>query len=340
MTPAAGQGDGGAPSHVPVLLQPLLTAVAPVRGVWLDGTLGAGGYAKGLLNAGAERVIGLDRDPTALEMAADLVKAFKDRLRLVHATFSQLDTMADEPLDGVTLDLGVSSMQIDQAARGFSFQKNGPLDMRMAQSGYSAEVLINDAPEPFLADILFHYGGERAARRIAKSIAQVRRAHRLQSTQELADLIAACLPRRKPGQIHPATRSFQAIRMAVNNEPHQLVQGLSAAERALKPGGKLAVVTFHSVEDRVVKRFLADRAGGGGGGSRHAPVVARPRTPTFHLTPKKAIVPDTGELARNPRARSAKLRVATRMDAPPRPIDMQTLGLPPVPLWPVLAGQI
>jgi 16S rRNA (cytosine1402-N4)-methyltransferase len=324
MTDAADQ------PHIPVLLRPLIRAVFPVGGVWLDGTFGAGGYARGLLDAGAAKVIGVDRDPLAFDMAAQWAAAYGDTLRLVEGTFSALDTLAGEPLDGVTLDLGVSSMQLDRAERGFSFMRDGPLDMRMGQAGVSAEDVVNDAPEALLADILFHYGEERAARRIAKAIVSERLKYRINSTLQLSEIIENCLPRKKPGQSHPATRSFQAIRMAVNDELRELVSGLEAAERALKPGGKLAVVTFHSIEDRIVKRFLADRSSTGGGGSRHAP-EAEARTPGFTLTPRKAIPPDPEELAVNPRARSAKLRVATRTDAPAIPVDISQIGLPHLP---------
>jgi 16S rRNA (cytosine1402-N4)-methyltransferase len=319
----------GAP-HVPVLLVPLLRAVAPVGGVWLDGTFGAGGYARGLLEAGAEQVIGVDRDPLAFDLAQAWAGQYEDRLRLVPGTFSDLDRHAGVLIDWVTLDLGVSSMQLDLAERGFSFLRDGPLDMRMGQAGLSAEDLVNEAPEAVLADVLYHYGEERAARRIAKAIATERLKYRINTTLQLVQIIEGCLPRKKPGQSHPATRSFQAIRMAVNDELRELVAGLAAAERALKPGGKLAVVTFHSIEDRIVKRFLADRSSTGGGGSRYAP-VAEARSPGFTLTPKKAIPPDPDEVAANPRARSAKLRVATRTEAPAAAPDPAALGLPVLP---------
>ncbi len=321
---------GGRAPHLPVLLRALLDAVAPVEGIWLDGTFGAGGYSKGLLEAGAARVIGIDRDPLAFEMAKPWAGAYGDRLRLVQGTFSDLDQLAGEPLDGVTLDLGVSSMQLDQAERGFSFMNDGPLDMRMGQVGPSAEDLVNEAPEELIADILFNYGEERASRRIAKAIVAARAETRITTTLQLSRLVEKCLPRKKPGQSHPATRSFQAIRIAVNDELRQLFLGLEAAERALKPGGKLAVVTFHSLEDRVVKRFLADRASEGGGGSRHAP-EPEAREPAFVLTPKKAIAADDAELAENPRSRSAKLRVATRTETQATPVDRSALGLPKLP---------
>jgi 16S rRNA (cytosine1402-N4)-methyltransferase len=329
MTGDSATSSGRAP-HIPVLLRALLGAVAPVRGVWLDGTFGAGGYARGLLEAGADRVIGIDRDPLAFDLAAPWAGAYGDRLRLVAGTFSDLDTLAGEPLDGVALDLGVSSMQLDRAERGFSFMSDGPLDMRMGQTGVSAADIVNEAPEALIADILYHYGEEHAARRIARAILAERAKGPILSTLQLARLVEGCLPRKKPGQSHPATRSFQAIRIAVNDELRQLVDGLEAAERALKPGGKLAVVTFHSLEDRVVKRFLAERSSAGGGGSRHAP-EAHHQVPAFDLTPKKAIAPDDLELSQNPRARSARLRVATRTTAPAAPVDRARIGLPLLP---------
>ncbi|PKP75348.1 MAG: 16S rRNA (cytosine(1402)-N(4))-methyltransferase [Alphaproteobacteria bacterium HGW-Alphaproteobacteria-6] len=318
-----------APSpHVPVLLGPLLRAVAPVSGVWVDGTFGAGGYARALLAAGAAQVIGIDRDPGALALAAPWAGDFGDRLRLIEGRFSELDRLAGAPVDGVVLDLGVSSMQLDQPGRGFSFQKDGPLDMRMGAEGPTAADLVNTLPEADLADILFHYGEERAARRIARAILAARP---LATTRDLAALVERCLPRPKPGQSHPATRSFQAIRIAVNDEFGELAGGLEAAERALRPGGWLAVVTFHSLEDRVVKRFMASRSGADGQGSRHAPVQSRAR-PAFTLATRRAIAPDAAELAANPRARSARLRVARRSDAPAGASDRAALGLPQLAL--------
>lgn len=321
--------DVSAP-HIPVLLGAILTSVAPVRGVWLDATFGAGGYARGLLDAGAERLIAVDRDPLAFDLAGAWSGAYGDRLRPAPGTFDGLDVLAGEPLDGVVMDLGVSSMQLDRADRGFSFLRDGPLDMRMGQAGPSAADLVNEGAESLLADILFHYGEERAARRIARAIVRERGDGQINTTLQLADIISGCLPRAKPGQSHPATRSFQALRIAVNDELRQLVEGLMAAERALKPGGQLAVVTFHSIEDRIVKRFLQDRASTGGGGSRHAPEAAA-RAPGFILTPKRAIAPEPAEIDANPRARSAKLRVAKRTEAPFDPIDWARLGLPQLP---------
>ncbi|MBV7409347.1 16S rRNA (cytosine(1402)-N(4))-methyltransferase RsmH [Maritimibacter sp. DP1N21-5] len=324
MAAAAARSDD---PHIPVLLRPLLEHVAPVEGVWIDGTFGAGGYARGLVSAGADKVIGIDRDPLAHEMAAGWLRDFAGRIDLRLGTFSDMDEIAGAPVDGVVLDLGVSSMQLDLAERGFSFQKDGPLDMRMSQSGPSAADLVNEASEEELADILYHYGEERAARRIAKNIVRTRTTAPYRTTLELAETIAKSLPRPKPGQSHPATRSFQAIRIAVNDEFMQLALGLEAAERALKPGGKLAVVTFHSLEDRVVKRYLQLAASEGGGGNRYAP-EPEAQTPRFDLTPRRAIGPDEDELATNPRARSARLRVATRTAAPAETVDRSQLGLP------------
>ncbi len=309
--------------HIPVLIRPLIAAVAPVQGVWLDGTFGNGGYTRALLAAGADKVIAVDRDPLAFEMAADWVAAYGDRIVMQEGVFSQLDTYAQD-LDGVVLDLGVSSMQLDLAERGFSFMRDGPLDMRMSQSGLSAADLCNDAEESELADIIYLYGEERASRRIARAIVAARP---LTTTGQLAKIVEGCLPRAKPNQSHPATRTFQALRIAVNNEYGELAMGLMAAERALKPGGQLAVVTFHSVEDRMAKRFLQARSGTTANANRFAPETVQ-ITPAFRIEKRKAIGPDAEELAENPRSRSAKLRVAIRTDAPAQDIDPADLGMP------------
>jgi 16S rRNA (cytosine1402-N4)-methyltransferase len=319
MSAAADQND----PHIPVLIRPLIAAVAPVTGIWLDGTFGAGGYTRELLNAGADKVIGVDRDPLAFEMAAPWTKDFGDRIELVEGVFSKLDEYASD-LDGIVLDLGVSSMQLDLAERGFSFMREGPLDMRMSQDGLSAADICNEYDEEEIADIIFLYGEERASRRIAKSIVAARP---LTTTLELATIVAGCLPRSKPGQSHPATRTFQALRIAVNNEYGELAQGLMAAERALKPGGQLAVVTFHSVEDRMVKRFLQARGGGMSNANRYAP-EAEEIVAAFKVIKRKAIIADDEELSQNPRSRSAKLRVATRTDAPAVGVDPADLGMP------------
>lgn len=310
--------------HIPVLLKPLLAGVAPVTGTWVDGTFGAGGYARGLLDAGADRVIAIDRDPTAIALAASWAGDYGDRLHIRQGNFADLDTLAGGPVDGVVLDLGVSSMQIDTPDRGFSFQKDGPLDMRMGDTGPTAADLVNRLAEADLADLLYHYGEERASRRIARAIVAARP---VETTLQLAGIIARCLPRPKPGQSHPATRSFQALRIAVNEEYGALAQGLAAAERALQPGGRLAVVTFHSIEDRMVKRFLALRGGQASGPSRHAPEV-QTAPPAFVVLTRKPVEADAEELRLNPRARSARLRIARRTDAPAGQVDPAALGMP------------
>ena len=332
MDGAAAGGGADAP-HVPVLLAPILRLCAPIRGHWLDGTLGAGGYARGLLDAGADRVTAIDRDPTALALAEGWRAPYGDRLVLVQGTFSDLDRHAGGPLDGVVLDLGVSSMQLDQPGRGFSFLRDGPLDMRMGDAGDSAADLVNAADEATLADILYHYGEERAARRIARAIVTERARAPITTTARLAEIVAGCLPRPKPGQSHPATRSFQALRIAVNTEFDELVAGLAAAERILRPGGLLAVVSFHSLEDRIVKRFFADAAGADGAGNRHAPGTG-PRPARFTAVTRKPVGPDDAELAANPRSRSALLRIGRRTEAAAVAPQAALLGAPRLPSRP------
>lgn len=313
--------------HIPVLLRPILDAVAPVSGTWVDGTFGAGGYTRGLLEAGADRVVAIDRDPSVFDMARDWAHEYGDRLDLHEGNFADLDRIAGGPVDGVVLDLGVSSMQLDRPERGFSFRADGPLDMRMEAAGPTAADLVNTASEAEIADVLYHYGEERASRRIARAIVARRAEAPFTRTADLAKVIEGCLPRAKPGQSHPATRSFQAIRIAVNDEYGELAAGLEAAERALSPGGRLAVVTFHSIEDRIVKRFLRARSGGAGRASRYAPETPE-EAPRFTLPVAKAIEPDAAEIAANPRARSARLRVGIRTDAPAGPAPREALGLP------------
>ncbi len=315
-------------AHIPVLLPAILRECAPISGNWLDGTFGAGGYTKGLIGAGAGHVIGVDRDPLAHEMAARWIEddPYTGKITMVQSTFSELDRYGSN-LDGVVLDLGVSSMQLDQADRGFSFMKDGPLDMRMSQEGMSAADFVNTADEAEIAEVLFHYGEEKQSRKIARAIVKDRvEKEPFTTTLQLAGLIERLLPRKKPGQSHPATRSFQAIRIAVNDEFGELLLGLEAAERALGVGGQLAVVTFHSLEDRVVKRFFQQRASKGGGGSRYAPEQDA-KVPGFDSL-SKAISPDAEELEINPRARSARLRVGRRSAAAAEPVDRKTLGLP------------
>lgn len=326
MEMSAAATDMTSPPHIPVLLDPLLRAVAPVSGRWLDGTFGAGGYTRGLLEAGAEEVIAIDRDPLAFNLAADWAGDYGEKIQMHAGVFSEMDTVATD-LDGVVLDLGVSSMQLDQAERGFSFMKDGPLDMRMSQSGPSAADLVNSEDESTLANILYFFGEERASRRIARAIVKARTEAPITRTLKLAEIIEGCMPRAKPGQSHPATRSFQALRIAVNDEYQELWQGLMAAERALAPGGKLAVVTFHSVEDRMVKKFLKARSGSAGRSNRYAPEMVE-QDAQFELLSRKAIGPDPDELARNSRSRSAKLRVAMRTDVPAGQVESKVLSMP------------
>jgi 16S rRNA (cytosine1402-N4)-methyltransferase len=278
----------------------------------VDGTFGAGGYSRALLAAGAS-VIAFDRDPSARRFAEGLPAA---GFRLVERRFSELDEETGEAaVDGVVLDIGVSSMQLDEAERGFSFMRDGPLDMRMAAEGPSAADLVNEAEPAELARILFVYGEERESRRIARAIARRREEQPFTRTLELAEFIEKTLGGRRGAKVHPATRSFQAIRIAVNEELSELEAGLAAAERALKTGGRLCVVTFHSLEDRIVKTFFAVRAGRTPAGSRHAPPVEAGAAPSFQLLFNGARAPSAAEQAANPRARSAKLRAAVRTEA-------------------------
>lgn len=314
--------------HIPVLIDAIIERAAPVSGIWIDGTFGAGGYTRALLAAGASHIYAVDRDPLAFEMA-DWIGP---EITPCPMTFSQLDTVVDQA-DGVVLDLGVSSMQLDRAERGFSFMRDGPLDMRMSQEGRSAADIVAEASEEELADILFHYGEERAARRIARAIVKAR-VEPIETTGRLVEIIEGQLPRPKPGQSHPATRSFQALRIAVNEEYRQLTDGLMAAERVLKPGGVLAVVTFHSVEDRIVKRFFQERTGKAQTTSRYAPMPDQ-EAPAFEPITRKAVDASPEERNANPRSRSAKLRMARRTDAPSGTVDVGRIGRPMVKGEPV-----
>jgi 16S rRNA (cytosine1402-N4)-methyltransferase len=306
-----------------VLLAEVCERLQAARGgVFVDGTFGAGGYTEALLNAHrGNRVIAVDRDPDAIAAGAPMVAQARGRLSLVPGRFGQLDDIvaqADvERVDGVVLDIGVSSMQLDEPERGFSFRHDGPLDMRMERQGPSAADLVNEASEAELADIFFYYGEERRARAVARAVIERRRKDRLETTRQLADLVAGLI-RPDPGGMHPATRVFQALRIAVNDELGELTKALHAAERVLKPGGRLAVVTFHSLEDRIVKHFMVARSGRMAGGSRHLPSLAAPE-PTFREATRGPIVATEAEIAANPRARSAKLRAAERTEAPALP---------------------
>jgi 16S rRNA (cytosine1402-N4)-methyltransferase len=281
---------------------------------YIDATFGAGGYTR-LLLAASSRVVGLDRDQTAIALGADMVEQSGGRLELIEANFSELADLAGEPVDGVVFDLGVSSMQLDTAERGFSFRQDGPLDMRMGHDGPSAADLVAKASERDLANIIFQLGEERQSRAVARAIVKARAQAPITTTRQLADIVASVV-RHKPTDIHPATRTFQALRMFVNDELGELVSGLVAAERVLKPGGRLAVVSFHSLEDRIVKSFLNDRSATSAG-SRHRPEVQKVE-PTFNVLTRRVVTPGEDEVAHNPRARSAKLRAAERTQAAPR----------------------
>ena len=304
------------PPHIPVLLDEVIHSLAITPGVEIvDGTFGAGGYSQAIL-AGGARVYAFDRDPDALSEGAALAGASKGVLRLYSACFSNMDNVliADgiSSVDGVVLDIGVSSMQLDRAERGFSFQKDGPLDMRMAQDGMTAADFVNEADEADIADIIYRYAEEHRSRRIARSIIAARP---ITTTAELASIVRRAVGHKPGAPKDPATRTFQAIRIHINRELDELTGGLEAAERMLKPGGRLAVVTFHSLEDRIVKQFLRRRGGGEGAGSRHVPQTADAGpAPTFDKA-DKAVRPSNDEIARNPRARSATLRSATRTAA-------------------------
>jgi 16S rRNA (cytosine1402-N4)-methyltransferase len=315
--------------HVPVLLDEVLAALDPRPGeLIVDGTFGAGGYTRAILSAGA-RVLAVDRDPAAVERGRALARA-EPRLTMMEGRFGALDAHAAEAgharVDGVVLDIGVSSMQLDEAERGFSFRRDGPLDMRMGGEGPSAADLVATLPEAALADVIFRYGEERHSRRTAAAIVRRRAERPITRTGELAELVASVVGRSWKDRIDPATRTFQALRIAVNRELEELAHGLAAAERALKPGGRLLVVTFHSLEDRIVKQFLAERSRVAQG-SRHAPAVAG-APPTFAPITRKAVQPSEAEAEANPRARSAKLRAARRTDAPARQLDLRGLGVP------------
>lgn len=328
----AGHGEGkpavGGPArHIPVLLDEVLAALAPKPGeTVVDGTFGAGGYTRAILDRGAG-VIAIDRDPDAIAGGADLVAASGGRLTLVHDRFSRLDAATDGPVDGVVLDIGVSSMQLDEAGRGFSFRGDGPLDMRMAQRGVSAADVVNNYKVSDLTRIIGLYGEERHAGRVARMIEKRRAQRPFTRTLELADAIELLLGRKPGDRIHPATRTFQALRIFVNDELGELCRALFAAERALKPGGRLAVVTFHSLEDRIVKRFLADRSQQPAG-SRHLPALTH-REPTF-ADVAKPVAAGEAEATDNPRARSARLRAGIRTAAPARAEDHAIFGLPAI----------
>jgi 16S rRNA (cytosine1402-N4)-methyltransferase len=309
-------------SHQPVLLNEVLRILAPrAGGIYVDGTFGGGGYTRGILESARCSVYAIDRDPRAIEAGAALIAAFPQRLSLIEGLFSNMgELLAAEgvhEVDGIVLDIGVSSMQLDEAERGFSFQKDGPLDMRMGRTGPSAADVVNSLEEAQLKRVIAVFGEERRAQAIARAIARRRREQPFTRTGELAQLIQSVLGRRPQDPIHPATRTFQALRIFVNRELEELAEGLSAAEKLLKPGGRLAVVTFHSLEDRIVKRFLVERSGKVARPSRHQP-AAQTTPASFELLGRQPVTPGDEEVTRNPRARSAKLRAAVRTAAAPQ----------------------
>jgi len=319
---AAKASQGG---HVPVLLAEVLAALAPREGgIYVDGTFGAGGYSTALLEAKQCTVWGIDRDPLALARGAELARRYGGRLALLAGRFGEMDRLLAErrvnAVDGVALDLGISSAQLDDSARGFSFRADGPLDMRMGSEGTSAAELVARLEENELRHLIRSYGEERFAGPLARAIVEARREAPIATTGRLATIVRSVV---RPGRdgIDPATRTFQALRIAVNDELSELDRGLAAAERLLKPGGRLAVVAFHSLEDRALKRFLKLRSGAGRTRSRLLPGEQPGRAASFRLLSKRAVRPGARELAANPRARSARLRAAERTAAPPWPAE-------------------
>jgi len=319
-------------SHIPVLGREAVDMLAPREsGIYVDATFGAGGYSRSILGTQGTRVIGIDRDRSAIAGGFDLVEQSNGRLILVEDRFSNLAEICAgqgvDAVDGVVMDVGVSSMQLDQAGRGFSFRLDGPLDMRMANHGPTAADVIARASEAELADVIYLFGEERHSRAVARAIVAARKEAPIATTRALADIVSRVV-RSKPGDIHPATRTFQGLRIFVNEELDELQLALQVAERVLRRGGRLAVVSFHSLEDRIVKDFFNAR-GKTGGGSRHLPEVKQ-AVPSFRLLTKRPVTPGEAEVAANPRARSAKLRAAERADAPAHASD-------DLPSWPRLS---
>jgi 16S rRNA (cytosine1402-N4)-methyltransferase len=325
---------GGPARHVPVLIEEVLCFLGPTAGgTYIDGTFGAGGYSRAILATGAS-VIGIDRDATAIDAGADIKRESGGRLTLVEGRFGDLDRIArehgHERVNGVVLDIGVSSMQLDDPERGFSFRNDGPLDMRMGGGGPSAAEVVNAMEAGALARVIAILGEEKRARAVAKAIATARQKAPIAGTVELAEIVAAAVGRRASDQIHPATRTFQALRIFVNRELDELADALAASERILGEGGRLVVVSFHSLEDRIVKRFLSERSAKRPAGSRHRPeAIIVP--PTFELLVRGAVTPQESEISTNPRARSARLRAARRTAELPRPLDRAAIGVPMLP---------
>ncbi len=317
--------------HIPVLGRQAVEMLAPrTGGIYVDATFGAGGYSRAILEVAGTQVVGIDRDRSAIAGGFELVERSGGRLTLIEDRFSNLAEICAvqgiQGVDGVVMDVGVSSMQLDQAERGFSFRLGGPLDMRMGRDGPTAADVIAKASEADLANIIYIFGEERHSRAVARAIVAARKEAAITTTRALADIVSKVV-RSKPGEIHPATRTFQGLRIFVNQELDELHLALAAAERVLKPGGRLVVVSFHSLEDRIVKNFLVERARAGGG-SRHLPQVAHAE-PSFVILTKRPVTPDEAEISANPRARSAKLRAAERTDAPAH-------AAASLPEWPTL----
>jgi len=322
------------PRHIPVLRSEVLETLAPKDGeIYIDGTFGAGGYTRAILEAAECRVLALDQDPAAFFAGEALRQEFCDRLTLISNSFSRMEREVAKvglaAVDGVVLDIGVSSMQLDDPERGFSFMRDGPLDMRMSQEGLTAAAIVNSFKEEKLADIFYHFGEERRSRAIARAIVKARTSAPFATTKALVDVIERVLGKAHGNEKHPATRTFQALRIFINDELGELARGLAAAERILKPGGRLVVVSFHSLEDRIVKKFIAERSGKTTSVSRHLPTETIKITPpSFRIVNSRPLTPSKGELDVNPRARSARLRTAFRTDAESWPLNLETLGFP------------
>jgi 16S rRNA (cytosine1402-N4)-methyltransferase len=334
----AGRGStaavGGPARHIPVMLSEVLAQLDPKDGeIIVDGTFGAGGYSQAILESADCKIIAIDRDPEAFRLSGELATAYPGRVLAVLGRYSEMVELAASEgfnsVRGVVLDLGVSSMQLDEPSRGFSFSQDGPLDMRMGQGGASARDIVNSLGEQELAEVLFKLGEERRSRAIAKAIVKRRAEAPIATTAELADIVAGVLGLTREEKKHPATRTFQGLRLYLNEELDELACGLSAAERLLEAGGRLAVVTFHSLEDRIAKRFFASRSAPPPRASRHLPEAGGEiPAPSFRLLNRRPVEPNQAEIRRNPRARSARLRAAERTGAPAHPLDLAALGVP------------
>jgi 16S rRNA (cytosine1402-N4)-methyltransferase len=318
----ARSSTGDAARHIPVMVEAVVAALAPREdALFIDATFGAGGYSRALIEAAPCRVVGIDRDPEAIRRGHDFAVAYPARFAIVEGNFGDMERLVAAaglvgPIAGIALDLGVSSLQLDAPERGFSFRFDGPLDMRMSGSGSTAADLVAGLSEQDLARLIHDFGEDRHARRIARTITAARRQRPIRRTSELADLVRAAVPKSEPG-LDPATRTFQALRIAVNDELGELERALAAAERLLPGGGRLAVVSFHSLEDRRVKDFLRQRSDAAPHASRHEPMPITPPVPSFRLFHRRPLTPSVDEVRRNPRARSARLRAAERTAAPP-----------------------